>query len=665
MADNLPGGQPVLTFYTKPGDDFVPGIEQDGTIVSITPFSCGEHEVSKFFFVSGVPKETITVYQDSSWFTVDGGSVYEDANNPNERCLRITVKPNAGLERTGLFTVVGDGTMSYLVQVSQFAYTNFKLSGMTVLNATCTSGGCNIDKYHYSCNRKALIVLPELPERGEEGTTYFIGNHTMGDFEEYVWSNASGWVKMGVVEASLIEPATTEKMGLAKISTDSVVVDGADVGMNGSLQLKVPMATHEAAGAVKLGSMFEGKNAEPYRVEITADDNSQLVFNLKEGGSLKYKRSGDKRELSVVEAADGQKGVVGLTSSLTGLTDSEIEARRNTHAASVGLVLDGLESYVRSFVTDARISSYFEAWASGKNLAEAIWSNNQSSILSSVTSNVVADDKFKAVLESQANMWLSATISDEYIKELFLANVIEKTEEVVNSNWTTKIEETIDKTVANKLGLSVEEEISEWFSSEGNVKAVSDIVAQTVSNTIVSQAGEKSVEYTKGVFSGINPITINGEVVTFPSWASSVINGLVNSQTSGVESKIQAAKNESIQNTNRRFISGLSKVVLHENANGETAGVFSYANSGYKFIAIKVSNSGQGGSYTAVLTPIDVSECLAMGLGSNFAWEFHGGNPEAGIGGIVSVTDSEVSISIKYRWADYADARLVGIYAWK
>ena len=273
MDNYLPGGQSVLTFYTKPGADFVSEVTQDGVNVSIAPFPSGDYEESKFFFVSGVPKETITVYQDSSWFTVDGGSVYEDANNPNERCLRITVKPNAGLERTGLFTVVGDGTMSYLVQVSQFAYTNFKLSGMTVLNATCTSGDCNIDKYHYSCNRKSLIVLPELPERGEEGTTYFIGSHTMGGFTEYVWSNASGWVAMGTAAASLVNPATAESFGLSKLSTPKVINNGGLVGRNTSNQLMVDPATPTQHGAVMLAKSLDGYSD----VDIAAMSNTHAA----------------------------------------------------------------------------------------------------------------------------------------------------------------------------------------------------------------------------------------------------------------------------------------------------------------------------------------------------------------------------------------------------
>lgn len=514
MADDLPGGQPVLTFYTKPGDDFVPGIEQDGTIVSISPFSCGEHEVSKFFFVSGVPKETITVYQDSSWFTVDGGSVYEDANNPNERCLRITVKPNAGLERTGLFTVVGDGTMSYLVQVSQFAYTNFKLSGMTVLNATCTSGGCNIDKYHYSCNRKALIVLPELPERGEEGTTYFIGSHTMDEgFTEYVWSNASGWVAMGTAAASLVAPATTEKMGLAKIGTDAVIIGGADVGMNGSLQLKVPMATHETAGAVKLGSMFEGKNAEPYRVGITADNNSQLVFNLKEGGSLKYERSGDKWELRVVDAADGQKGVVGLTSSLAGLTDSEIEARRNTHAASVGLVLDGLESYVRGFVTDARISSYFEDWASGKDIPSSVWEAHQLDILQSLDDAIFASDTLSELVASNVRIYMDERFTDEYLLSL----VLDDLQKISRNYWTNDIDEAIAEEAKKEVAIQFPEQLTGFLSKQENVNAIASVVKEEVKDILNEDKDDIVAGYIREIVEGDIEITIDGEETTFPA----------------------------------------------------------------------------------------------------------------------------------------------------
>lgn len=352
MSDvNLPGGQPVLTFYTKEGSDYISSITQDGQSVSLSVFPCGSYAIEKHFFASGVDKETVAIKQNSDWFTVSRASVFEDASNPDECGFMIIIQQNFGFERSGTF-IIQSGGMDYTVSVRQLQSNKLKLTGMSVLNATC-NGDCAIDEYHYACTRKSLVLATELPERGYEGTTYMIGTHTSDEgLSEYVWSNASGWVYMGVAAANLVNPATTEILGLAKLSTSDVISDGANIGVNSDLQLKVPLATASTSGAVKLGSAFEGKNDEPYRVGITADLNGQLVFNLKVDGGLKYERTGNKWELRAVDATDSEKGVVVLLNSIAGLSDEDIEARRDTHAASVGLVKDSLEAYVRKYVDD-------------------------------------------------------------------------------------------------------------------------------------------------------------------------------------------------------------------------------------------------------------------------------------------------------------------------
>lgn len=398
MSDvNLPGGQPVLTFYTKEGSDYVSSITQDGQSVSISVFPCGSYASEKHFFASGVDKETITIKQNSDWFTVSRASVFEDASNPDECGFMITVQQNFGFERSGTFIIQGGG-MDYTVSVRQEASNDLKVSGMSVFNAICecADGSCDISEYHYSCSRESLQVHATLPERGQEGTTYFIGSHTTGGFEEYVWSDASGWVKMGVAEASLVAPASADKLGLVKVA--ATVSEGADVGMDGDLRLKVPMAAVDVPGVVKLGSVFHVQNPKPYHVGVTTNNDAQLVFNLRQlqsdgsAGCLRYDNQDGTAPYSmyITEASASQMGIVKLAGSIAGLSDSEVETMRNTHAASVGLVLDGLESFVHGYITDERLSGYFENWAAGKNLADAIWAEHKDEIISAVASNVLA-----------------------------------------------------------------------------------------------------------------------------------------------------------------------------------------------------------------------------------------------------------------------------------
>lgn len=657
----------TLTFYTKEGADYVPSITQSGESVILSTFPCGDYESNKFFFVSGVPKETISVTsQSSDWFSVSRSSIYGDTN---EQCFQIIVQQNAGFERVGSFTVRGDHTEEYTVTVRQEASNDLKVSGMSVFNATCecADGSCDISEYHYSCSRESLQVHATLPERGQEGTTYFVGSHTTGGFEEYVWSNASGWVKMGVAAASLVGPASSETLGLVKVSNP--VSTGADVGLNGNLQLKVPMATNEVAGAVKLGSQYKGKNAVPYRVGITVDDNFQLVFNLRESqsdgsaGCLKYIQYGDKWEMGVAEASASQMGIVKLAGSIAGLSDSEVESMRNTHAASVGLLLDSVDSAVRSFVTSDRISGYFSDWALGSDIPAIIWTNYQSNILNGVGERVLASDSFQSFVSN----WIEDRYTDEKFVELFGEPVKgwaeSKAQELAADYWNKDIENTIKSYTDKKVVEVFPVQLGLFLTDKANVSAVANAVKDEVKTAIASEKDNIVTDYLQDVMDGKIQITVGGVATSFPSFVESKVDAKIGQSHTEINNRLDTLEGK-VSRHNR--FEGLTKTALMESAEGKTSGVFTYTNNGYKMLAIKCAQTtdSYGGKFSGVLPVINISECITMGIGTDFVWRFDGNHSDDFISGIVKVTSTTIEVQIIRRHAEHVACNLTGIYAW-
>ena len=68
----------------------------------------------------------------------------------------------------------------------------------------------------------------------------------MTNWDTYAWLESKGWVRVDIN----YDIATSEVYGLNKLGTDSVVRDGAPVGVNAAGQMEVPIADPALAGAV-------------------------------------------------------------------------------------------------------------------------------------------------------------------------------------------------------------------------------------------------------------------------------------------------------------------------------------------------------------------------------------------------------------------------------
>ncbi len=68
----------------------------------------------------------------------------------------------------------------------------------------------------------------------------------MTNWDTYAWLESKGWVRVDIN----YDIATSEVYGLNKLGTDSVVRDGAPVGVNAAGQMEVPIADPVLAGAV-------------------------------------------------------------------------------------------------------------------------------------------------------------------------------------------------------------------------------------------------------------------------------------------------------------------------------------------------------------------------------------------------------------------------------
>ena len=488
------------------------------------------------------------------------------------------------------------------------------MSGMNILtcDCTCPTEGvdcvCDVTEIYMSCGRHKLEIYETLPEKGVEGVTYFIGNNDDG-YVEYVWS-CGKFVEMGTATATLIAPMTTTKLGLGKLSTSDVLTEsnGGAIGMNASQQLLARAARVNALGTVKLstsaelttsvgsedknviggfigfnsdkqlvaqcasldrygtvrlGSQYHPTYEVPYVVGIGTSTNSgkrgQLAFNLRRTqsdgspGCLKYKTVSTnpvQYEMFVEEGSDTQMGIVKMLPTLAGYTDEEIEERRETHAASVGLVLDGVEKFAEWFFTDERIYGYFDEWARTGALAETIWNTDEYRhvLLDTVCAYVEASDTVKELIESLtkagADAWLNEKVTDQYIDDMFHDRVVEVTKQIADEHWTDDLDKAIAESTAEQVELQTEAKITEWFSKKENVEAVSDLVTEAVEERIYEIAESVALDYTKGVFNGKNKITVDGEERTFTEWASLEIQRLVNSQTTGFEARINELRSK-------------------------------------------------------------------------------------------------------------------------
>lgn len=487
------------------------------------------------------------------------------------------------------------------------------MSGMNILtcDCTCPTEGvdcvCDVTEIYMSCGRHKLEIYETLPEKGVEGVTYFIGNNEDG-YVEYVWS-CGKFVEMGTATATLIAPMTTTKLGLGKLSTSEILTEsnGGVIGMNGSQQLLAQAARVNALGTVKLststelttsvgsedsnviggfvgfnsdkqlvaqcasldrygtvrlGSRFHPTYEVPYVVGIGMSTNSgkrgQLAFNLRRTqsdgspGCLKYRQvSSDpvQYEMFIEEGSDTQMGIVKMLHTLSGYSEEEINARRETHAASVGLVLDGVEKFAEWFFTDERLFGYFDEWARTGNLAETIWNTDEyrQVLLYTVCSYVEASETVKSLIDSltqeNANAWLNEKVTDQYIDDMFYDRVVEVTKQIADEHWTDDLDKAIAESTAEQVELQTEKKITEWFSKKENVEAVSELVTEAVEDKIYESVEDLTVEYAKGVFNGKNKINVDGEERSFAEWASLEIQRLVNSQTTGLEGRINRINN--------------------------------------------------------------------------------------------------------------------------
>lgn len=558
------------------------------------------------------------------------------------------------------------------------------MSGMNILSCECECGdgcSCDVEQVHMSCGRERLEVHAELPEKGVAGVTYFVGNNTDG-YVEYVWNDGKGFVKMGTAAATLIRQATLDMLGLARLSTAAVLSTsnagvvgmnadgqllsvkataasfgtmrlstdtelttalggdtntvGGYVGMNANGQAVAMSATIDRYGTVRLGSRYQPTNTMPYVVGIGASSNDgkrgQLAFNLKptqsdgSPGCLVYTQvagtgESDKQyEMHVKEGSATQMGIVKLLGSLSGYTEEEINEKRNTHAASVGLVLDGIETFGEAFFTDTRLEGYFENWALGKDLASQIWENEEyrGALIEDIFGRVSSSEDFKKFTVATADAWLAEVITPEYVSELFTDVVVSKVREVADEHWTDDLDEAISDAVTVEVARKTESAIKAWMSDKENLSDVTDVVISSLTDDIAESASEASVEYTKGVFNGNNPILVDGEQKYFDSWASAKIQALVNSQTVGWETKLTALRTEVLTKVNTPLANCTLVTFFNTNSMSTafTSGTRYYDLSGCRYIQV-VTAWGWGNVVTSNIMNSHIVDLSLLQIGTN------------------------------------------------
>lgn len=537
------------------------------------------------------------------------------------------------------------------------------MSEINIMNAncTCSDGGvcdCNIEELHMSCVRNRTEVYATLPETGVVGATYFIGDNSTG-YTEYVW-NGSEFVSMGTASGSFYRAMSLDELGLGKLSTATTLTNGAVVGMNSANQLMIPVATLNSYGAVKLGSQYVSQYPQPYHVGVTVNNDGKLVFNLRQTqsdgspGCLKYQRktTSSPFEMFIEEAGVGQMGIVKILHSLNGYTEEEIESMRETHAASVGLVVDGLDSFCEWFFTDSLMQGYFDTWASGKSLGEEVWTNHQDVLVETVAEAVLSDAAIAntAVVMAQktATEWLSANITDSYVNELFKPQI----DALAKQYWTSDVVSLVESTSREVIEENFQDELKGCLSVPENVSAVAEVVAEKSKSILVESKDEIVVAHVEDVLGGSVPVEIDGVSTTFPEYIRNRIDNFVQEAITGINERIDYALSVA---TNRAYsttklwegesgalevmLSGLSNYdkifVVYKDHGGVTAGVdidLNVARATSTNLLYTAVGGVNGATIDSKYGANDTTPCIKLNITSGLlSWSYYGPYARGGI----------------------------------
>lgn len=387
-----------------------------------------------------------------------------------------------------------------------------------------------------------------------------------------------GAIGMNAEGQLIARKATLNDFGTVRLSNSSTLttaVGGEDlnliggaIGVNENGQLVGQSATRERYGMVRLGSTYQASNDGEFVVGIGMSSNSgkkgQLCFNLAklqplpdgsgftdETGCLRYRKkpgtSGNtlQYELYVLTGSFSQLGVVKLLSSLTGYTEEQIEACRTTHAASVGLVLDGLDSFCETFFTDNRMQGYFDAWALDKDLAQQIWDDGakRDALFENVVDIVLTDADFKSMLDTTSRDWLTEKITDDFIETLFGEKILTKTKEISDAHWNDDLEATIQATAKEEVKKQLPDAMAEFIAIPDNVEVVAKSVKEKVQESVSEDASEESLKYTKNVFNSAQTIEIGGEKTTFGAYLNAKISNILTERLVAIESNLKTITN--------------------------------------------------------------------------------------------------------------------------
>lgn len=520
-------------------------------------------------------------------------------------------------------------------------------------------------------------VVASLPETGETGVFYFVGNDEAG-YEEFIWDSQNRvFVRLGSTDFSALRPATETQYGLVRLGTNEVqttsggpvgvtesgkafvakatltrygtictsaggavfptgyantsIYDmggevgmftngrvyaraasihrfgtvclsadnyvyptdwapegeelnydrmGGEIGFNVNGRIYARSASLERLGTVKLGSRYQPTNQQPYFVGIGASSNDgmrgQLAFNLAQiqpgtestvypdgstglAGSLKYSRvpnaSGIQYQLYVETASASQLGVVRMLGSMSGYTDEEIEAMRSTHAASVGLVLDGVKEFGEDYFKDSKIREFFDAWAIDQDLAQQIWDDDakRGALTEAVASSVFSSAGYQELVKADVDAKTTEIVTDDYIHELFDADVRSYAESYARQYWDDEISANIGRLVDTTLPGKVEEYYSVYFNKAENVERLGELVYESAKATLEKNANAQVAAYVGEVFANKRRIEFDGTSLFFKDWVANEVQRIVDSPTSGFASKVEAVRRRADANEQRAF----------------------------------------------------------------------------------------------------------------
>lgn len=387
------------------------------------------------------------------------------------------------------------------------------------------------------------------------GSAYYVESHTSAFTSTVSTGAVSGGGDVATVAETSVLP-----------SEESFIVgigERGDVTGNGQLCFGLAIyqvgangeyLTNSSTGNYEYGALRFRKIPTSCRKLWNGNDEANV-------NTTSSSRNGEEWELYVKTASDTDLGVVKLATTVSKITDEEIDKIRDTHAISVGGAVDYLKLWTEQWVKE-NAYGYITNWANsykspeGKTLSQNIWDDNKDAICANVETRLVADTVFLntvvTTVKTEIDSWIKTNITDteddtivdettgetkgnSYWHQLFGQDIIK----LATNYWNDNIDANIQSRVNEKVATDIQSELSTHLGNQENVDKIAAAVQDEVKALVVADTTSFD-NIVLEVMSGKRQVELGGVMTTVPEYIESRIAAIFGSRLTALEQRANA-----------------------------------------------------------------------------------------------------------------------------